>query len=343
MKAVIKATKNAGSIQVSEVDVPKPEPDQVLVKIKAAGLCHTDITILENKYIGRKPVPIPLIMGHEGAGIITTLGSQVSGFSVGDRVALEAITGCGYCPHCQSGYINMCSDWNHLGLTGHGTFAEYITVSVKQVHKISDSIDFKEAALLEPLGLVVRSLEQSKPFIGETVCILGPGSLGLLHLLAFKTAGASKVIIVGLEQDKKRFKIANKLGADHTINISEQEPVKAILDFTNDNGADIVVETASSPKATELAFELAAARGRIVLFGLYPKASFSPLKVLRKSLTIYSDVGQVSRQFLQAIKWIETGKINVSGIITKSFSLGEAYQAFEAVKKPDMIKVIFEI
>jgi len=342
MKAIVKYDEKAGSVEVRDMLEPVPGPTEVKVKIKAAGLCYSDVSIMQNKYVGRKPVPIPLIMGHEGAGVIAELGPEASGHAVGDRVALEPLSGCGRCDQCRNGFSNMCLDWEHLGITCHGTFAEYVTLSENKAHKISGDMDFAEAAILEPLGLVVRSLEQSKPMVGDSVAILGPGALGMMHLLAYKAAGAAKVIMIGLEQDRARFDIARSLGADHIINLSEQDPVEAILEYTRGRGADIVVETANSPKAAQLTFELAAPRGRVVLFGLYSESSFSPLQLLRKGLTVYGDVAVVPRQFSRAINWIESGRVDLQAIITKRFGMNEVQAAFEAARKGEAIKVVFE-
>jgi threonine dehydrogenase-like Zn-dependent dehydrogenase len=343
MKAIIKATQEAGSLQVA--DMPKPElgSGQVLVRIKAATLCYSDVSILNNKYVGRKLVPIPLIMGHEGAGVIEELGEEAKGLQVGDHVALEPISGCGHCSQCQNGFQNMCMAWDHIGITEHGVFAEYIVVSANKAHRIADNLDFAEAACCEPLGLVVRSLEQSKPMVGDTVAILGPGSLGLMHLLAYKAAGASKVIVIGLDHDRERFEIARNLGADCIVNLSKQDGVEAVMECTNGMGADIVVETASSAKATEMTVSLAASRGRVVLFGLYPSSNISPLQITRKGLTIYGDVAQVTRQYLRAISWMESGKVSVRELVKNRFNLDQASEAFEAAAKGNVPKVVFQL
>ena len=343
MKAIIKATGEAGSLQVADMPTPEPDTGQILVQIKATGICFTDVSILNNLYKGRKPVPIPVILGHEGAGVIAELGSGVADHTVGDRVALEALSGCGKCLQCRNGFKNMCVDWEHIGITCHGTFAEYLVLPSDLAHKMPDDMDFADAAFMEPLSLVVRSLEKVKPMVGETAAILGPGSLGMFHLQAFKAAGASKVIMVGLEQDRKRFEIAKDLGADHIINISEQDPVEAILEYTNGLGADIVVETASSAKATEMTFDLAAPRARVVLFGLYPEASVSPVQMLRKGLTVFGDVALVPRQFLRAMNWVVSGKVSAQKMITKRFGLDRAKEAFEAGSRGETVKVLFEV
>ena len=343
MKAIIKATSEAGSLQVADMPKPKPEPGQILVQIKATGICFTDVSILNNLYKGRKPVPIPVIMGHEGAGVIAELGPGVVDHAVGDRVALEALSGCGKCLQCRNGFKNMCVDWEHIGITCHGTFAEYLVLPSNLAHKMPDDMDFADAAFMEPLSLVVRSLEKVMPMVGETVAILGPGSLGMFHLQAFKAAGASKVIMVGLEQDRKRFEIARELGADHIINISEHDPVEAVLACTDGEGADIVVETANSAKATQMTFDLAAPRARVVLFGLYPEASFSPVQMLRKGLTVFGDVALVPRQFLRAMNWVVSGKVSAQKMITKRFGLEQAEEAFEAGRQGETVKVLFEL
>lgn len=343
MKAIIKATSEAGSLQVADMPTPEPGSGQILVQIKATGICYSDVSVLNNTYKGRSPVPIPLIMGHEGAGVVAELGSGVTGHKVGDRVALDPLSGCGRCLQCKNGFKNMCMGWEHIGLTCHGTFAEYLALPANLVHKMPDNMDFADAAFLEPLSLVVRSLEKAKLMVGETVVILGPGSLGMFHLQAFKAAGASKVIMVGLEQDRKRFDIARDLGADHIINISKEDPLEAIQEYTGGLGADIVVETANSPKATQLSFDLAAPRGRVILFGLYPEASFSPVQMLRKGLTVFGDVAVLPRLFLTAMNWVVTEKVSAQKMITKRFSLDQAAEAFDAGRLGETIKVLFEI
>lgn len=341
MKAIIKAAAEAGSVRLAEMPAPEPAAGEVLVRIRGASLCYSDVSILNNKYVGRKPVPVPLILGHEGAGEIAALGAGVTGYEPGERVALEPITGCGRCAMCRTGFPTMCADWKHIGITCHGTFAEYVTVPARQAHRIADSVSFAEAALLEPLALVARSIEQSRPMVGDTVAILGPGSLGMMHLLAYKAAGAAKVLMIGLDQDLARLKVARDLGADGIINLSVEDPVAAVKAATGGMGADIVVETANSPKATQLAFDLVGPRGRVVLFGLYPEATFSPVKMLRNGVTVFGDVGAISRQFVTALRWIESGRIDVRDIITL-FRPEQYGEALEAARKGETVKVVFE-
>jgi threonine dehydrogenase-like Zn-dependent dehydrogenase len=343
MKAIIKATQEAGSLEVKELPTPKLGPGEVLVKMKAAGICYSDVMILTNKYKGRVPVPIPLIMGHEGAGTVAEVGKGVEHVKVGDKVGLNPLWGCGQCVNCLNGYPNMCMEWRHLGITCDGTFAEYRVLPAFVAYKLPESISLIDAAFLEPISLTVRTLEHVKPMVGDTVAIIGPGSIGMFHLQAFKSAGASIVIVIGIDQDAKRFEIAKKLGADHVVNGSREDVVKRVRELTNGLGADIVVETANHPSTVPLAVNLPAARGRVVLFGLYPEATMSPLTFLRSGLTMAGDVAVVPRQFLRAIRWVEYKKVLAEPMITRKFRLDQAKEGFEAFSQGDSVKVLFEM
>ncbi len=343
MKVIIKATQEAGSLEVKELPTPKPGPDEVLVKMKAAGICYSDVMILTNKYKGRVPVPIPMIMGHEGAGVIAEVGKGVEHVKAGDKVGLNPLWGCGQCQNCLNGYPNMCMTWRHLGITCDGTFAEYRVVPAFVAYKLPESISLIDAAFLEPISLTVRTLEHVKPMVGDTVAIIGPGSIGLFHLQAFKSAGASIVIVIGLAQAAERFEMAKKVGADHIVNGSKEDVVKRVRELTNGLGVDIVVETANHPSTVPLAVNLAATRGRVVLFGLYPEATLSPLTFLRSGLTMAGDVAVVPRQFLRAIRWVEYKKVLAEQMITRKFRLDQAKEAFEVFNQGDSVKVFFEM
>ncbi len=342
MKAIVKYDGNPGSLAVKDVPVPEPGPGEVLLKIKATGICHTDITILMNEYKGRKPVPIPVILGHEGAGVVAETGPGANCFKKGDRVAFEPLSGCGHCFNCKNGDKNMCTDWEHVGITCDGTFAEYLVVPETSVHLLPDTVSFADAAFLEPIGLTVRSIEHVKPMVGDVAAVVGPGSIGLFHVQALKAAG-TKVIVVGLAQDKYRFEIAKTLGADYIINGSEANIQDEVKKITKGRGADIVIETASSPKALVTAYDIVGTRGRISTFGLYPEATIKPIDILRKGVTIYGDVALLTRHFVRAIRWVEDRKVLAEPLITKRFSLDQAREAIDELDKGHTVKVLFEL
>jgi threonine dehydrogenase-like Zn-dependent dehydrogenase len=343
MKAIVKTDEQAGAYAVLDMPVPTPEAGEVLVQVKATGLCYTDVSILNGEYKGRKPVPIPVIMGHEAAGIVAAVGPEVSTVRPGQRIGFEVLSGCGKCRNCRLGYKNMCTDWNHLGITCHGTFAEYAVVPESQVHSLPEHVELADAALLEPLSLVVRSVEHVQPQVGESAVIIGPGTVGLLHLQALRAAGVAKLIVVGLDADKIRFGIAESLGATQIVNGSSEDPVEAVMQGTDGLGADILIETASSPKVWDYLLDLMAAKGRMSVFGLYPESKFHPLALIRKGVTLYGDVAFLTKHFIRAIGWLEAGKVSGQALVTRRVRLDEAGQAFEAFNKKETVKCLFEL
>ena len=342
MKAIVKAREEAGAMELRELPIPKPGPGEILVKMKGAGLCFSDIMILDNKYKGRVPVPIPMIMGHEGAGEVAGVGKGVAHVKVGDQVSLNPLWGCGQCLDCLNGHPNMCMTWRHLGITCDGTFAEYRAVPAFTAYKLPETISSVDAAFIEPISLAVRTFEHVKPVLGDTVAIIGPGSIGLFHLQAFKSAGAAKIMVIGLDRDAKRFETAKKLGADHIINGSKVDVATRVRELTNGLGADIVVETANHPATVPLAVSLAAVRGRVHLFGLYPEATMSPLTLLRAGVTMSGDVATLPRYFLRAMRWVEHKKVLAEPMVTR-FRLDQAQEAFATFSRGDSVKVLFEM
>jgi threonine dehydrogenase-like Zn-dependent dehydrogenase len=271
------------------------------------------------------------------------VGREVGTLKVGQRVGFEALSGCGKCFHCRNGNKNMCTDWNHIGITCHGTFGEYIALPESLVHPLPDNVELADAALLEPLSLVVRSLEHVQPQVGESAVIIGPGTVGLLHLQALRAAGVSRLIVVGLEADRIRFGIAEKLGATQIVDASTENPVEAVLRGTGGRGADILIETASSPKVWDYLLELMAARGRMSVFGLYPEARFQPLALIRKGVTLFGDVAFLTRHFVRAIGWLESDKVSGQALVTRRFRLEQAGEAFEAFQNKETVKCLFEL
>jgi threonine dehydrogenase-like Zn-dependent dehydrogenase len=343
VKAIVKYEDTPGAVKVMDRPKPVVGARDVLIAIKATGICYTDMSIIKGEYKGRKPVPIPVILGHEGSGTVAETGRDANGFKAGERVAFEALNGCGRCLNCRNGFKNMCTDWTHVGITCDGTFAEFLAVPDVMVHKLPDSVSFADAAVLEPLSLVVRSLEHVQPIPGETAVVIGPGSVGLLHLQALKASGVDKVIVIGIEKDRQRFKVAESLGADRIVYSDKEDPVKAVMDATGGLGADVVIETANHPMVWDYMLDIVAARGRISTFGLYPEARIKPLALLRKGATIYGDVALLSRHFIRAIRWLETKKVSGEKLITKRFALDQMEEAFKVFRAGETIKVLFEV
>lgn len=343
MLALVKDREETDAPEVRDLPVPRPGPGEVLVKMGAAGICYSDVMILENKYQGRVPVPMPMVMGHEGAGVIAGMGKGVTNLEEGDRVGLNPSWGCGQCAHCMDGSPNMCQSWKHLGITRDGTFSEYRVVPSFAACKLPDSVSMSDAAVLEPIMLAVRTLEHVKPSLGDSVAIIGPGSIGLFHLQAFKAVGASLIIVIGLDQDATRLEIATRLGADHVINASREDVLGRVKDLTGGLGCDIVVEAANHPSTVGQAIDLAGAYGRVMLFGLYPEATISPLTLMRSGVTVMGDVAGTLRWYQRAIRWVQYKKIAAEPLITQRFRLDQSKEAFDAFRERRTVKVLFSM
>jgi threonine dehydrogenase-like Zn-dependent dehydrogenase len=341
MLAVVKAREAADALELRDLPIPSAGPGEVLVKIGAAGICYSDVMILKNEYTGRVPVPVPMVMGHEGAGVIAAVGKGVTNLREGDRVGLNPSWGCGQCRHCLDDSPNMCQSWRHLGITRDGTFSEYRVVPSFAACKLPDAVSIAEAAVLEPIMLAVRTLEHVGTRLGDSVAIIGPGSIGLFHLQAFKAAGASLIIVIGLDHDVTRLEIAKTLGADHVVDASREDVARRVRELTGGLGCDIVIEAANHPSTVGQAIDLAGAYGRVMLFGLYPEATISPLALMRKGVTVMGDVAGTLRWYQQAIRWLQYKKVAAEPLITHRFRLDQAHEAFSTFHTRQSVKVLF--
>ena len=343
MKAGVKLNEGAGHFAVQELDKPVIGDTDVLVEVKASGVCGSDVLLYEWLYRGRFPVVPPVVLGHEGAGVIAEVGKSVRGLEIGERVVVEAIIGCGNCYYCQKGHPNLCPQWEHLGITRDGTFAEYIKLPMSAVHKLPDSVSFEEGALVEPLGIVVNAFDRIRVGLGDTIVIVGPGTLGLLATQAARSYGASKVIVLGLGKDRVRLEKARALGADVTVISDQGDPVKKVLDVTDGMGADIVIESGGTKESFGLAFEVVRGRGQIVAMGYAAEGKVAPVRYARQELAMFGVCACVARHYEEALKWLAHGKASTTAIVSHRLSLGEAERGIELMRDKEASKVCINL
>ncbi len=339
MKAGVKLSEGAGNFEVREIDRPVIGGNEVLVEIKTSGVCGSDVMLYEWLYRGRFPVVPPIVLGHEGAGVIAEKGRHVKGLEIGDRVVAEAIIGCGNCYYCHKGHTNLCPQWEHLGITRNGTFAEYIKLPMTAVHKLPDEVSFEEGALVEPLGIVVNAFDRIRFDLGDAVAIVGPGTLGLLAVQAARAYGASKVIVLGLEKDKIRLEKAGELGADVTIISDQGAPVRQVLDLTEGRGADIVLEAGGTKESFDISFNLVRGRGQIVAMGYAASGEVAPVTYARQELAMYGVCACVSRHYEEALRWLQHKKVSNTGIVSHRLGLGEAERGIQLMRDKEASKV----
>lgn len=268
MKAFVKINPEPGGVDYRDWRVPKVGPEEVLIQVKAAGLCGTDVHIYDwPENIVREYRPeLPLVMGHEFAGVIAEVGPQVKNVKVGDRVTVMPVLYCGECYFCRNGNQNICDHRPLLGLGVHGAFAEFISLRATNVYRLDDRISFELGAMSELTCVGLHAVERSRLTSGETVAVVGAGPLGLMLSIVAKHSGAAHVFTTGLEADRSRLEIVRKIGATPII-VEREDPVKQILEFTGGLGADVVFETAGTSAGVIQSLGLVRKGGRVGILG----------------------------------------------------------------------------
>ncbi|MHB9034871.1 MAG: alcohol dehydrogenase catalytic domain-containing protein, partial [Anaerolineae bacterium] len=329
-------------------DVPDPvleDDSSVILRVHACAVCGSDIRIY---HYGNPRVHPPQVIGHEVAGEVIAVGSQVTRLHVGERVAISADVPCGICNWCRDGLGNMCATNYAIGYQFPGGFAEMMplnatTVRFGAVHQIPDNLSYAEASLAEPLACVINGLELCRIALGETVVVIGAGPAGCMLMRLARSFGASRVLAV--QRSASRVEVARKLGAADAVFCSQEtDPVAAVLEATHGEGADVIITANSSVESHVQALQMARNRGRINFFGGLPKGS--PAINLDSNLVHYKELaltgshGSVPRQHRLALELISAGIIKASEYITHHFPLEEIDKAFQAAEGRAGMKVV---
>jgi len=344
VRALIKTAPGAGNMAVQDAPVPVPGVGEALVRIARSGLCGTDLLVYDDVYRGRKrPVPYPLILGHEAAGEVVAFGPGTSGPREGTRVAIEAVTGCGACYQCTRGRYNLCQDWHHIGLTIAGALAEYAVVQASSLIPLPDSMTLETAAFLEPLATVMNTLERTRPLPGTPAAIIGPGPFGLLHVQALRAAGAGPIVVFGKPGDEARLEIARRAGADEAMVTDRAGAVAVVAKRTEGIGMGLVIETAGTPEAVQTALEITAGGGTLATLGLVRHVEIDALQIMRKDMTWVGVVAAVRRHWADAIRLVSSGRVKPENLITHRLPLSDALDGFAALRAREAVKVMFEV
>jgi L-iditol 2-dehydrogenase len=327
MKAIMK-TKPEPGIEV--LDIPKPvvKPGEVLIKVKAAAICGSDLGIYKYTSAYSK-MTLPVVMGHEFSGEIVEMGKDVVSFKEGDRVLAESVKACGECRYCKEGRSNLCEKSTLFGIHTAGGFTEYISVPYKLLHRIPDNMSFEDAALVEPLSNALHFVKDITPFrVHDFVVVQGCGPIGLFSAQLFKLGGA-QVIMTGLSADKVRFEIAEKLGIE-TVNIQEENLEEIVMERTNGAGADIAFVAVGAPPAVKQATQIVKKRGRITVVGIFgSEVPIDMTWLVRRELEIKGAYDAKPVNFPESIELISKGLIDVNSVLTHRFKLDEAEEAFK--------------
>lgn len=341
MQALVKIKKGEGFIEVRDVPEPECSPNEVLIKVKAAGICGTDLHIWHNKMIYWPPV----IMGHEFSGEIVKTGKSVAGWKKGDRVVAEPHTrACGVCYLCRSGNIHLCPHKRAIGWGIDGAFADYVKMPFHLLHRIPENVSYEEAALSEPLAIAVNCvILNSGVKAADTVVVEGAGAIGLLAGMTARAAGAKEVIITGVTQDEKlRLKKAKELGFK-TVNVEKEDLNKLVLDLTEGRGADVVIEAAGVETSVNAAIQIAKRLGKIAIIGITgeEKINVSWNEAVFKALDIKFCFSSNFDSWERALFFMSKRKVQTSALITHIASIREWKKLFTELEEGKGIKGLF--
>ena len=337
MKGVAKVARGEGNVDLIEVPEPQVTPGHVLIEVKAAGICGTDLHIYHDEY----PSLPPVIMGHEVAGVVVEVGQGVSTCQPGDRVTSETYYYvCEACEFCRDGYPNLCPHRKSIGSGVNGAFTNYVLVPQKNVHLLPENVDEQAGALTEPLACCVRALEQTWLEPGETVVVSGPGAIGLLMMQVIKAAGA-KVIVLGTDIDEARLEMAHTLGADLTLNVQTADTLTLIQEMTNGLGADAVFECSGAGPSAQHALKLVRRRGRYAQVGLFGKPIEWDLEqICFKELHVSGSFAHVPSCWRKALNLMASGQVQTGPLISHILPVTEWRQAFDIFERRLGLKTV---
>ena len=310
-----------GNIVVTEREIPEPGPTEVLIQVMASGICGTDLHIFHGEYLGDYPV----IPGHEFSGVVTSAGSQVKRFKVGDRVAIEPNIACDNCDPCLNNRQNFCLNWQAIGVTLPGGMEQYVTAPEKAVFGIGE-LPFDQAAFMEPLSCVVHGIERARIDLADRIAILGAGPIGDLMLQMARIQGA--VHITMLESNPGRAELARQLGADLVV---------AGLEDLKLNAYDVVIDATGVIPVMNGSIDFVRNGGTVLLFGVPPSGKnleVEAFKIFQKGLTILSSYTSV-RNSLQTVGLLQSGRVKVEPLISHRLPLKELPRAFEMIESHD--------
>ena len=308
-------------LRVEEHEMPKVGPKDVLIQVKACGVCGTDVHIYEGDK-GAAEVTPPTILGHEFSGVIAEVGSEVTNYKAGDRVCIDPNCYCGACEPCRNGVVHYCEHMIGYGTTVNGGFAEYCAVNERQVYKLGEHTTFEQGAMTEPVACCLHGMDMCEIRPGHQVVVIGGGMIGLLMLQLSRLAGAAKVAL--LEPVESKREVGKKLGADICID-PIHEDVKARLKEEGMTWVNTVIECVGRPSTIEQAIDIAGNKAVVMMFGLTKPdetISVKPFEIFRKELVLKASYINPYTQ-KRALDLIDSGRLDVSSMVYEVADLDE--------------------
>lgn len=343
MKALVKLDVGEGKVSFEDVDEPQITlDDEVKIKVKAAGICGTDVEILHGRDVLFRP---PVVMGHEFTGKVVEVADRVRRLKVGDRVVFEPTVGiCGECPYCRNGRYNLCSNRLIAGFSAPGGFAQYAVRKQKYTHKLPDSVSYIAGAVCEPLAVCAHAVLELTPVSpGDVVAVIGPGTIGLLSLQLVKVSGALPIVI-GTNKDRLRLDLARRLGAEYVVNVDdEKETLSSITkDLTEGCGVDVVIGCCGASESFGLGIDILRKGGQYTQIGLFTREISFPIdRMSYCELTLRGSFGQKNSAWKRALSLLGRGLVDTLSLVT-SLPMSRWQEGFKMAEKNEAIKVVLE-
>jgi L-iditol 2-dehydrogenase len=325
-------------LKIQDVKLRKLKSNEVLLKVYACGICGTDVHIYEGSE-GSATVFPPVILGHEFSGEVCEIGDDVKNIKIGKRVCIDPNIYCGKCGYCRKGQVHLCDQLTAIGVTIDGGFAEYCIVPENQTYILPENVSYEEGALSEPIACCLHGIDRAEINPGDTVLVIGGGTIGLIMLQLAKIAGATRLLL--REPVKEKRELALKLGADVVLDPLREDFEQAIQSHTQ-NGVDVAIECVGRKETMEQAIQSARKGGIVMMFGLTPPNCEIPLKpfdLFRRELTIKSSFINPFTQ-ARAVELLGSGCVNVKELISRVVSLENLLNMFENDDVRKMGKVI---
>jgi L-gulonate 5-dehydrogenase len=335
MKAV--EITEPGKVVIVERSIPDIKENEVLVKVKAAGICGSDVHIYHGK---NAFATYPRVVGHEFVGEISKVGSQVQNVRVGDRVAIDPVVSCGHCYPCRIGRHNVCKTLNVLGVHRDGGYQEYVAVTGTSAHRLPDNIPWEIAVMVEPYTIAAQVIDRGRLTAADTVLICGAGPIGLLILQAVKMVGARVAIMDVVET---RLNWAKEMGADFVINAKTSDMTKEMMAFTNNEGASLILEATGNVNVLETCIHsIASPAARVVVLGFsIDLVKIPQVDIMSRELEIIG-TRLNNNKFPEVIEWLAKGLVHPEKILTHTFAVDEVQKAFELhdTNPQDVCKIV---
>lgn len=342
MKAVL--IERANEVAYVEVENPRTGPGDVLVRSHVAGVCRTDLEMLRGGLTDPRWVRFPLVPGHEWSGTVAEVGDGVTDLEAGDRVVCEGMIPCNRCRRCKEGNTQLCLNYDQIGFTRAGGYGEFVRVPRHVVHRLPEGVSFAAGALVEPASCVFRGLERAHPRPGDTVGVIGVGTLGSLALTLSRLYSPGALIAYGVREEELTF--ARGLGADATVHVAEQDAVSATHERLG-GGLDLVIETAGAAAAVDLATQLVRPGGRVVLLGIAGEGKMLELpadRIMFADMDVIGSCSYPTSAWSSVVRLLERGLVDLDPVVTHRFPVARFEEAFAVLEEQHgrVAKVLLE-